>query len=311
MATSPPPENSPVIGSQAQRAIAIARTKLGAPYLWATAGPNTFDCSGFTWWVACQVLGPQDHELRSSHYQFRIWGERVEWGTILAGDLVFFDVGQGEVLGNRAGHVGLALGNGTMIHAANEERGVIVSDLSNDWYSRRYIGARRIFDLGTISNRLQLPSGPIQTPNPWNGGPFGAGWENISRWSALIAAAAAAHSIDSRWLAAIMVIETQGIHDRDGMPITRWDDQPEDGPSVGLLQIKPKVWQSLAPEADPYTPEGNIVLGAALLAQLVRETGSIDAALAKWLPVKDPNGTTPDTYLRAFHRLLEEIDHAP
>ena len=53
-------------------------SKLGAPYVWATAGPDTFDCSGFTWWIACQVLGPQDYELRSSHHQFNVWGDAVK-----------------------------------------------------------------------------------------------------------------------------------------------------------------------------------------------------------------------------------------
>src|SRR4051794_27645104 len=64
-----PPNGNPM-SNQVERAIAIAQTKLGCPYVWATAGPDTFDCSGFTWWIACQVLGPQDYELRSSHHQF-------------------------------------------------------------------------------------------------------------------------------------------------------------------------------------------------------------------------------------------------
>ena len=56
------------MGDQVEAAITVAMTKLGAPYVWATAGPDTFDCSGLTWWIACQVLGPQDYELRSSHH---------------------------------------------------------------------------------------------------------------------------------------------------------------------------------------------------------------------------------------------------
>jgi cell wall-associated NlpC family hydrolase len=63
------------MGDQVEAAIAAAMSKLGAPYVWATAGPETFDCSGFTWWIASQVLGPQDYELRSSHHQFNVWGD--------------------------------------------------------------------------------------------------------------------------------------------------------------------------------------------------------------------------------------------
>src|SRR5215207_2135757 len=109
----PPSGNQ--MGDQVERAIAVAMSKLGAPYVWATAGPDTFDCSGFTWWVACQVLGPQDDDLRSSHHQFNVWGERVS-GAPIAGDLVFFDVGQGTIMGNLAGHVGLTIDAEQMIH---------------------------------------------------------------------------------------------------------------------------------------------------------------------------------------------------
>src|SRR5215207_1924628 len=102
-----PPSGNPMT-DQVERAIAAALSKLGAPYVWATAGPDSFDCSGFIWWIASQVLGPQDYELRSSHHQFNVWGEGV-WGEPIGGDLVFFDVGQGTIMGNLAGHVGLML----------------------------------------------------------------------------------------------------------------------------------------------------------------------------------------------------------
>ncbi|MSW45199.1 MAG: hypothetical protein F2837_04610, partial [Actinobacteria bacterium] len=36
-------------------AIAAARSKLGAPYSYGSAGPYAFDCSGFTRWVYLQA----------------------------------------------------------------------------------------------------------------------------------------------------------------------------------------------------------------------------------------------------------------
>ena len=131
-------------GGDVERAIAIAQSKLGAPYVWATAGPDTFDCSGFTWWVASQVLGPLDYEPRSSHHQFNVWGDPAF--SPLAGDLVFCDVGEGVIMGNRAGHVGMMIDGERFIHAANEDLGVRVDRLDAEWYRPRFIGARLIFD---------------------------------------------------------------------------------------------------------------------------------------------------------------------
>ena len=130
-------------GELVERAIALAEGKLGARYVWATAGPETFDCSGFTHWVASRVLGPQEYELRSSHHQFNVWGEAVDapW----RGDLVFFDTMDVVVMGNRASHVGFALGDGRFIHATTEELGLRIDGLGSEWYRTKYIGARRIF----------------------------------------------------------------------------------------------------------------------------------------------------------------------
>jgi cell wall-associated NlpC family hydrolase len=148
-----------VDGELVERAIALAEGKLGARYVWATAGPETFDCSGFTHWVASRVLGPQEYELRSSHHQFNVWGEAVEapW----RGDLVFFDTMGVVVMGNRASHVGIALGDGRFIHAANEALGVRIDGLGSEWYRTKYIGARRIF--GEVeSGGLRVPVGVMR-----------------------------------------------------------------------------------------------------------------------------------------------------
>jgi cell wall-associated NlpC family hydrolase len=159
---------------QVEEAITAAMTRLGAPYVWATAGPDTFDCSGFTWWIACQVLGAQDYELRSSHHQFNVWGDEGHgvigrfahgdraigrtresspspYDTITPspsprrGDLVFFDTMGVVVMGNRASHVGMMIDDDRFIHAANEELGVRIDNLHGGWYDGKLIGSGRIF----------------------------------------------------------------------------------------------------------------------------------------------------------------------
>jgi hypothetical protein len=342
------------VGEQVERAISAAMSKLGAPYVWATAGPDTFDCSGFTWWVASQVLGPQDYELRSSHHQFNVWGasRRSEVGgrrivaagevsssdsrlptsdPWSAGDLVFFDTMGVVVMGNRASHVGMMIDEDRFIHAANEELGVRIDPLRGGWYDGKLIGSGRIFDTKSRSREVEqsssegdhlldfstprlldwLPRGPIRTRMPWSGRPPGADWSNIGRWAGELEAAAAERHLDPRLPAAVMAQETQGIHERNGEVIEVWDGHPADGPSVGLMQVKPWVWQYLLPAADAYQPADNIRLGVAVLAHLIARYGSWKRAIAEgYHPGVSPNGTTPARYVEAMRGLLGELGYA-
>jgi soluble lytic murein transglycosylase-like protein len=145
---------------------------------------------------------------------------------------------------------------------------------------------------------------------PWSGRPPGADWSNIGRWAPQLEAAAARRHLDPRLAAAVMALETQGIHARDGAAIEVWDHYPEDGPSVGLMQVKPRVWQELAPHADAWQPAGNIELGTAVLAYLIGRYGSWERAIAHgYHPGVSPNGTTPARYVEAMRGLLGELGY--
>jgi cell wall-associated NlpC family hydrolase len=88
--------------------IAFAQAQIGKPYEWGGAGPSTWDCSGLTQaaWAQAGVY--------LSHYTGYQWGEtsRVPLSDLQPGDLVFFG---GD--GPSSHHVGLYVGNGTMIDA--------------------------------------------------------------------------------------------------------------------------------------------------------------------------------------------------
>lgn len=317
-------------GAQAASALARARTKLGAAYVLATAGPETFDCSGFTWWMAQPIIGPLDFELRSSHHQFNVWGEPVPGEALRPGDLLFFDSMGVTVFGNRASHVGLYLGDEQMIHAANEDDGVIISRPFEGWYGPRLIGARRIFDLAAPDlvetpprphqqvhraprrrRTLPLLAGPIVTRNQWNGGPFPVDWSAAAGWAHEVNVAAREARVDARIIAAVAMMETQFTHERDGEVLTIWDSFPEDGPSVGMMQFKPRVYAHVRPDLDPLLPEENLRRGAAIIASLLEDAGGdLDAAMRRWFPAPAPNGTTPDRYLTTFWGLLQEMDYA-
>ena len=122
--------------SDAKKLIDAARSKIGSKYVHATAGPNTFDCSGFTSWLYKSQLGI--NITRSSRDQPRE-GQKVDRANLLAGDLVFFNT-----TGKGVSHVGLYIGNGEMIHASSHKRCVRVDNITSSSYSPRYVTATRI-----------------------------------------------------------------------------------------------------------------------------------------------------------------------
>lgn len=125
--------------------IKIAKSKLGCRYSYAGKGPNTFDCSGFTGWVFKQVGVTLGASSRDQYLQGRAL-QKDE--PLRPGDLVFWN---GRSVGNTVGHVGIVVdydksdGSFTFIHAA-VSTGIELMRSTSDYYSRRYMGARRILE---------------------------------------------------------------------------------------------------------------------------------------------------------------------
>lgn len=96
------------------------------------------DCSG----LVKNLFDKLNIEVpRSSREQYKI-GEQVAKAELAVGDLVFF-----STRGKIPSHVGIYIGDNQFIHAARRARQVIISNLSQAWYQKRFIGARRISDL--------------------------------------------------------------------------------------------------------------------------------------------------------------------
>ena len=105
--------NNNTVSTKANEVIAYAKTLLGKPYVWGAQGPNSFDCSGFTYYVFKNKAGivlPRTSSAQSKY------GTYVSKSNLKAGDLVFFDT-NGANDGN-VSHVGMYIGNGQMIHAS-------------------------------------------------------------------------------------------------------------------------------------------------------------------------------------------------
>lgn len=122
----------------------FAATLLGTRYRLGAAGPKQFDCSGFVGYVFRNFGFNLNRDSRSQYLQ----GERVEKDELKPGDLLFFSSrssGKGRV-----GHVAMVVdvnadGSCTFIHASSSKKGVVYQNFpDNGYYSRHYIGAKRI-----------------------------------------------------------------------------------------------------------------------------------------------------------------------
>ena len=123
IAPAPDARNGGVVG--------IAMQFLGVPYVWGGASPSGFDCSGFSMYVYAQVGVSLPHHAASQYGM----GTPVSKDQLQAGDLVFF---------NGLGHMGIYIGGGQFIHAPHSGDVVKISSLSDSWYARTWVGARRI-----------------------------------------------------------------------------------------------------------------------------------------------------------------------
>ena len=113
---------------------AYAQQFLGCSYVYAAAGPNSFDCSGLTMYVYKHFGYNLSHSSKVQATQ----------GVAVTGDLQPGDILVFSNDGKQVGHVGLYIGNDKFIHASDYSTGVIISNLHDSWNINKYWGARRI-----------------------------------------------------------------------------------------------------------------------------------------------------------------------
>ena len=109
-------------------ALAFALAQVGKAYVWGGNGPNAYDCSGLTT-AAYKQAGITIP--RTSYSQFNV-GTPVTLAQLQPGDLVFYYAG--------ISHVGMYIGNGRIVHAANPTSGVTTASVT----SMPFQGGRRI-----------------------------------------------------------------------------------------------------------------------------------------------------------------------
>ena len=110
---------------------------VGLPYVYGGTSKDGFDCSGF-----CQYIYRQfGYELPRTADEQMYEGDRIRsLDDLQPGDLVVFYAG---------GHVGIDIGDGKFVHAANKSKGLIISsfyddEMSGDHYAHNFTSGARI-----------------------------------------------------------------------------------------------------------------------------------------------------------------------
>lgn len=121
-----------------QKLIVDAQKFLGAPYVPGAVGPDTFDCSGFVYFIVRESI--QIQLPRMAHNMYKLLSQ-IDDSEIETGDLLFFAPANDA----RINHVAIYIGNNQIIHAASDgpKTGVVISSLDESYWNKHYVGAAR------------------------------------------------------------------------------------------------------------------------------------------------------------------------
>lgn len=121
----------------AQEVLMSAISLTGVKYKFGGKTPETgFDCSGFVKYVFAQAANlTLPHGARAISQL----GQNVPIEQLQPGDLVFFNT-----LKTAFSHVGIYIGEGRFIHAPSSGGTVLVQNMNDSYWTKRFNGARRM-----------------------------------------------------------------------------------------------------------------------------------------------------------------------
>ena len=155
-----------------QAIVNYAAQFIGKPYVWGAKGPNSFDCSGLTYYVYNHFgynigQGTNSQRYAGTSVSLRNSSGQYTLSNLMPGDLIFFNYGA------PFDHVGIYAGNGEYIAAENPQDGV----MKINWRIDELVGARRIL---SSTDASASTTGWKCTDNNWryynSNGTMATGW---------------------------------------------------------------------------------------------------------------------------------------
>jgi cell wall-associated NlpC family hydrolase len=116
--------------AQVRTAIKFALAQQGKPYVWGSAGPSSYDCSGLTM-ASYSAAGISLPHSAAAQYNY---GHHVSFDQLEPGDLMFFY--------QPIGHVTMYIGNGLMVSAP--QTGEDVKVIPANTFGSDFVGATRL-----------------------------------------------------------------------------------------------------------------------------------------------------------------------
>ena len=109
----------------------------GTRYVMGGTSRSGFDCSGFVRYILSATDGVALPRTATEQYYH---GTSVSVAQAQPGDLVFFK----NTYKHGISHVGIYVGGGQFIHAANAHKGVRMDSLGSSYYQAHFAGVRRV-----------------------------------------------------------------------------------------------------------------------------------------------------------------------
>ncbi len=131
--SSVPNTDASGVSSSVSNLLAVARSKIGCPYVWGSKGPNSFDCSGFVNWVLNQCGVSQSYITSAGWRNVGKYTRISNYNDLRAGDVIVVN-----------GHVGFISTGGCLIDASSSNGRVIERSLGS-WWANHFIVGWRIY----------------------------------------------------------------------------------------------------------------------------------------------------------------------